>query len=130
MTSTGPDAPAGGADQNAVAAPPRALKFAVIAMGVILIVGFAAVFITIGYRVANPERPVDALVGDAAGSAAAPAAFGTVSLDAPAGARVVGTALDGTRALITVRAGSGPDTVIVVDLATGAEIGRIAVGAE
>ena len=99
-------------------------------MGVILIVGFAAVFITIGYRVANPERPVDAVVEGAADSGGATVTFGNVALDAPEGARVVGTTTDGNRALITVRAASGPDTVIVVDLVTGAEIGRIAVGAE
>ena len=34
---------------------PAGLKFAVIFMGVLLVIGFIVVFITIGYRVANPE---------------------------------------------------------------------------
>jgi hypothetical protein len=34
---------------------PAGLKFAVIFMGVLLVVGFIVVFVTIGYRVANPE---------------------------------------------------------------------------
>jgi hypothetical protein len=97
---------------------PRALKVAVIAMGAALVAGFAVVITTIVYRAANPE----------AGSAAADQGFGEVQVAAPPGAQVVGTVLDGRRALVTLRGADGRETLIILDVIRGQEVGRFALG--
>lgn len=96
-------------------------------MAIILLLGFVAVFITIGVRVANLGSDEGE---QAAGTAAVQVpvrAFGAVSLNVPDGSEILHTALDGSRGLITVRLGDGRQAVIVIDLSTGAELGRLTV---
>jgi hypothetical protein len=48
----------------------------------------------------------------------------------PAGHRLISAALDGDRALIHIEAADGSVSLLLVDLASGAVIGRYAVEAE
>jgi hypothetical protein len=85
-----------------------------------LAIGIAAVFAAILYKIATYDST--------SGKALAPdAAIPTLSLSAlglPADARLVSTALDGRRIAYTYAGGGGTLTV-VVDLATGAVVGRL-----
>ncbi|MEJ0013658.1 MAG: hypothetical protein WDM94_13780 [Bauldia sp.] len=90
--------------------------------GLTLGLGIIAVFAAILYRIATY---------DTTGKAVAPdAAVPTLSLSAmglPADAKLVSTALDGNRMALTYEAGGG-DTIVVIDLRTGAVVARTAIG--
>jgi hypothetical protein len=122
MADIAPRAPDRTADatqpQDAPSGAPRALKAAVIVMGVLLVFGFAVVIITIANRAANPES-----------TATAEGGFGTVEVAAPPGARVVRTVLEGRRALVTLRDEAGRETLVVLDVIRGQEVGRFALDA-
>ena len=112
------DQSATAAGHNEDAAPPpapRALKVAVIVMGVILIVGFIAVFTTIAYRIANPRA--------AAPAGEAGAGFET-AVAIPPGAEVTGMEIADGLALVTLRAADGSTVVVVLDPAKGRTLGR------
>lgn len=100
--------------QQQPAAAPRGLKIAVVVMGVILIVGFLAVFITIAYRVANPRAPVP---GEGPAGYDLPVALS-------AGAEISGIEFTGERALLTVTGPDGAQSLIVLDTERGRTIGR------
>ena len=89
----------------------RVLQAAVIAMGVLILGGTAAVVAIIVHRAGAP-RPA-ALPGTAA-----------VLLDEPAGSRIAASALAGERLLLQL-AGGGPDRAVVVDLRSGAIVARV-----
>jgi hypothetical protein len=114
--ATSPDQSARG-DAADIPPPPRGLKTAVVIMGVLLIVGFIIVFGTIIYRVVAP--------GDEAGDAAAPrGVYGAVDVALPAGAAIVSTGVSGDRAVVRIRAGDGTESLVVLDLRRGHELGR------
>lgn len=83
--------------------------------GGIMLLGLIAVFAAIVYKVGEAGE------AGATWSAASPVAG---SIPMPAGSRVVGTSLEGERALITVEAADGATTLLFLDLATGAILGR------
>ena len=90
----------------------RALQAAVIAMGVLILAGTAAVVGIIVHRASAP-RP------------AAPAAgLPAVVLDEPAGTRIAASALAGDRLLLQL-AGGGPDRAVVVDVRSGTVLARV-----
>jgi hypothetical protein len=89
-----------------------------IVSGGIMLLGFIAVFAAIVYKL--NER----------GSLASAGAPIEGAIEIPAGAKIVGTALDGDRALLTLSASDGSTTLLVVDLASGKTLGRYAVGPE
>lgn len=93
----------------------RMLRLAVIAMGVVLILGFAAVIARIVYLVGrgSDKAPV---------AAQALAERATVAL--PAGASVRNLALSGQRLAIHFDAPSGAG-IVVIDLATGGVVSRV-----
>ena len=86
-------------------------------MGVTLIVGFIAVFTTIGYRVANPR---------------APGAGGPFAVDVaiPPGSTVAELRFTGDRALIMLEGPGASHSLVVLDTARGRAIGRFTLGRE
>jgi hypothetical protein len=86
-----------------------------------MMLGLIAVFAAIVYKV------------NATGHAPALAAGTALPLDGriaiPKGMRVAGSSLQGDRALLTLVADDGSTTLLLVDLRTGAAIGRYAVEA-
>lgn len=119
----------------------KALKSLVIGMGVLIVAGLGVIAVTLYNRGAEwesprqdgPEKTAGAAIGkaaDAAGGKAAGAplpAFGTVRLGLPAGGAVLGMTAGGGRLLLRARHPDGGEWIYVVDLATGATLGRIEV---
>lgn len=81
--------------------------------GGIMLLGFIAVFASIVYKVSEGGGGLGA--GDTPVEA---------TLEIPAGHRIVGTALDGEHALLTLAAPDGSTSLVVVDLASGKILGR------
>jgi hypothetical protein len=86
----------------------RALKAAVIIMGVLIVAG------VVGLGVALTQR----LSGQAASVA-------SVLLDEPAGSRIAGVSASPDRLAVQLQ-GGGPDRVILVDTKAGRVLGRVA----
>jgi hypothetical protein len=84
--------------------------------GGIMLLGLIAVFASIVYKL--NERAPDA---SSDFSAASPLE-GEIAM--PAGHRIVSTALDGERALLTLAAPDGSTSLLLIDLTTGATLGR------
>jgi hypothetical protein len=91
--------------------------------GLTLGLGLVAVFGAILYRIAT----LDATGKGPSPGAAAPN-LSLSGLGLPPGARLVSTALDGDRMALTYDVGDGTTTVIV-DMRSGAVIGRLAIAA-
>lgn len=85
-------------------------------MGVILIVGFVTVFITIAYRVANPRVIPPGEAGHEGGYAHGVAI--------PEGAEISDLQFTGDRVLMTVTGRDGARSLIVLDATRGRTIGR------
>ena len=92
----------------------RALKIAVIVMGVLIVVATAVLIAAMIRRQTTP----------AAVSLPAPAAGGTVLLDEPAGTRI-GSIVPVRDGLALLLQGGGPDRVVLIDPATGRPSERI-----
>ena len=93
----------------------RILQAAVIAMGVLILAGTAAVIGIIVHRAGAPRVP----------ALARPAVAAPVVLDEPAGTRIAAASAADERLLLQL-AGGGPDRVVVLDLRGGAVLARIA----
>ena len=92
----------------------RALKFATIGMGVLILLGFTVIIVTIVKRgISGPVTAPDK-------------AFAAV-LDEPAGTAIMGIASAHDRLAIQLR-GGGMDRVVVIDPVTGAVTGRVSLG--
>jgi hypothetical protein len=104
------------------------LRIVVTVLGAVLVVLAVVVFSTLILRAVKGGKKTTEATPVASTTPAAPdgAPFAaTVSL--PEGARVVSTALGEGRLAVTVEAG-GSVTTILIDIATGREIGRVAFG--
>ena len=95
---------------------PRGLKAAVTIMGILLVVGFFVVFVTIIYRVVSP--------GDGEKASTPRGLYGEVDVTMPKDAQIVSTDLQGDRALIRIREVDGAETLMVFDVRRGHELGR------
>jgi len=96
----------------------RALKILVAVMGVMLVVGLAVVVATIIHRATQRQSSSPA--------AASPAAsFGHTAVTLPAGARVLEMREAGGRLVLRLQRTDGSETLLVLDLATGNEIGTV-----
>jgi hypothetical protein len=91
----------------------RALKVAVVVMGVLIVLG------TIGLVVGIARRSAGPVVAVATWPASA-----SVVLDEPAGTRIAGVAAVRDRLAVQLQ-GGGADRVVLIDPATGAVAGRI-----
>lgn len=85
----------------------KALKAAVVVMGVLIVLGTVTLVVVAVNRAAT-----------------VPASRVAATLRAPAGSRIVGLAAVGPRLAVALH-GGGPDRVVLVDPATGREAGRI-----
>lgn len=88
--------------------------------GGIMMLGLIAVFTAIVYKL--NERAPDA---SAATFSAASPVEGRIAI--PAGYRIVASALDGERALLTLAAADGSTSLLLIDLSTGSTLGRYSV---
>ena len=95
----------------------RALQAAVVVMGILIVAGVVVIVVTMVNRMG--QRPPAGLP-----------AFGEVPLTLPAGARVVWATVDGGRLVIHIQGAGDAARFEVVDLATGARLGSVRVGAE
>lgn len=98
----------------------RALKALVIFLGVLIIGGLVVIGLTIYQRTRAPA------VGAAAPEVAL-AGFGTRRINLPQGADIVSAVAEGDRLVLIVVLPQGEQRVIVIDMASGDEIGRIEV---
>lgn len=89
----------------------RALKAAVIIMGVLIVAGVAVIIATILQRTMG---------GTTAGVA-------EMLLDEPAGTRILGAAGTPDRLAVTL-SGGGPDRVVIVDTVKGKVTGKVSLG--
>jgi len=96
----------------------RALKVLVVVMGVLLIAGFAVVVVTIIGRMTQRATP-------AAVSATHLTPFGTTSVTLPADSLVMEVQGAGARILLRLDLKDGTEMLLVLDAATGTELGRI-----
>lgn len=113
----------------------QALKFAVITMGILIVIGVSVIVVTLFNRLSAPEEaspaPAAATVaaapeGPAAESAAAP--FGTVDLGLPAGSRIVAVVPGGRHLFLHVSLPGGGERVIVAEAAAGRVLGAFDLG--
>jgi hypothetical protein len=93
--------------------------------GLTLGVGIFAVFAAILYKINAGGATGKPLAPDAATPSLTLAGMGV-----PEGARLVSTALDAGRAMLTYDTGDGKLLLVVVDMRSGAVVGRLAVGAK
>jgi hypothetical protein len=91
----------------------RALKAAVIVMGVLILAGVTTIVVTIVNRMSGP--------GVAEGAAT------QAMLDEPAGTRIAGMSLATDRVAVQLQ-GGGPDRLVVVDTRAGRIVARIGLG--
>ena len=86
----------------------RALKAAVVIMGVLIVLGVVTLGVALTQRLSGQASPV-----------------ASVLLDEPAGSRIVGVSMAPDRVAVQVQ-GGGPDRVVLVDTKTGRVLGRVA----
>jgi hypothetical protein len=99
-----------GADELPPARASRGLKTAVIVMGVLLVVGFIALFSAIAYRAVK--------------SGGRAASFGEIGAVIGKDAEIGAIDLDGDRLAVQIKGPRGPE-IILFDLSRGRELGRI-----
>ena len=85
----------------------RALKVAVVFMGVLIVGGVIVLFTVLAQRMSSSSGPIASAV-----------------LDEPAGTRIASTSAAPDRLVVQLQ-GGGPDRVVVVDTKTGRVLGRI-----
>ena len=95
----------------------RALKVLVVVLGVLLVAGFAVVVVTIMYRMGQRAAPV------AATARLAP--FGNTTVMLPADSLIMEVQGAGDRILLRLDLADGSEMLLVLDAATGTELGRI-----
>jgi len=99
----------------------HALKVLVIAMGVLLVAGFAVLVATVAGRLSHRGEPSAAI---AAGAAKA-AGFGNATVTLPAGAKVVEMRAAGSRLVLRLLRADGGEALLVLDPDTGVTLGTI-----
>ena len=103
----------------------RALKIAVIVMGILLVGGFAFVMAAIVYQASKlGDKKVQT---SAPGQASIPAE--TSGLALPPGATIAAMALDGDRLALHLQTSTGPE-IAVIDVTTGTVLSRIKIDAD
>ena len=85
----------------------RALKVAVVVMGVLIVGGVIVLFTVLAQRMSSGSGPIASAV-----------------LDEPAGTRIAGTSTAPDRLVVQLQ-GGGPDRVVVLDTKTGRVLGRV-----
>ena len=99
----------------------RVLKIAVIAMGILLVGGFAFVLAAIVYQASKGGQ-------SAAGVGTTPAGIES-ELPVPQGATITAMSLDGDRLALHLDSAGGPE-IVVLDLRSGAVVSRVKLKAQ
>ena len=94
----------------------RALKILVVVMGVLLVLGTAALVVAVTNRINHPPAP--------------PKPTAPTELDLPAGARIVATEMSADRLLVRVALAEGGEELLVFSLANGARLATITLRAK
>ncbi len=97
------------------------LLASVIVMGVLLVIGFMAVFSTIVYRVVSSSDPIETSVQ---GQVGVRGQFGTINVPVADGTSLLGTTFVDDR-LSIVTSSNGIAEVIIMDTKRGIELGRV-----
>ena len=92
----------------------RALKILVVVMGVLIVIGFAALIAGIAGKMSR-DRP----------GASVERPFAATAIDIPPGARIEAMTASPTRLILDLALPDGGRQLLVVDLATGARLGTI-----
>jgi Family of unknown function (DUF6476) len=92
----------------------RGLKFLVVVMGVMIVIGFAALIAGIAVKMSR-ERP----------GASAERPFGATAIEIPRGARIEAMTAAPNRLILDLALPGGERQLVVVDLATGTRLGTI-----
>jgi len=104
----------------------RALKFAVVGMGVLIVLGLVVIFATIAKRMGAGKTPESAAI-ETQGPKAPARPFSDVLVSIPRGSRMVDFRSDGQRLLVHVRPPGLEDLIHVIDLETGKMLGTVTV---
>ena len=93
----------------------RALNLLVVVMGVLIVIGFAALIAGIAGKMSR-DRP----------GASVERPFGATAIDIPPAARIEAMTASPNRLILELALPGGDRQLLVVDLATGARLGTIA----
>jgi hypothetical protein len=96
----------------------RALKIAVVVMGIMLIGGFVALVISIAYVAKHRQSAAPA-------ASAAPAPYAAPPIEFPSGARIEMMALSANRLVLSIITQDGNRELLVLDPASGRRLGTI-----
>ena len=115
----------------------RWLKSAVIGMGVLIMIGFTVVIVTVIQRSNAPpepvmasDRPTPPIVGvppvrAAAGTETGNGTFGETLIALPPGAEPEETLLEGDRLIVRLRLPDGDIALLLIDARTGKRLGLV-----
>lgn len=92
----------------------RAIKVLVVVMGVMLVVGFAALIVAIAARMSRSGSPP-----------AAARVFAARPIEIPRGARIEAMTAGADRLVLGLELPEGNRQLVIIDLASGARIGTI-----
>jgi hypothetical protein len=110
--------------------PERALKIAVVVMGVLIVLGLAVIVVTIAKR-GGVGKVSEQAMPEAPPWARPPGApltgFGDVLVSIPRGGRMVDFRVEGDRLIIHARPPGLDDVIHVIDLGTGKTLGTVTV---
>ncbi len=94
------------------------LKWSIIIMTTLIVIILAVIISTIIYRSVKSDDSGNVKVNSARG-------FGIVDLDVSQGAKINDVKLDGRKITIVINNSSGGDEVVIIDVRSGAVLGRI-----
>ncbi|MBV9825995.1 MAG: hypothetical protein JO001_09990 [Alphaproteobacteria bacterium] len=103
----------------------RTLKVAVIIMGVMLVVGFAALIVVIAQRLSHPPAAPAAIAAATGVSPGRVQPFTAAPVDLPPGSRIETIGMSVDRLVLAVALADGTRQIIILDAADGHRIGLI-----
>lgn len=103
----------------------QALKALVIIMGVLIVLGTTVVVVTIYNRLNSGGTERGATERAAGPASPTPASFGTATVALPDGCRASEMVPGGDRLLLRLGGGPGCDGILVLDLNTGRQLGKL-----
>lgn len=112
-------------DSQAPSASYSILKFIVIFLGILLVLGFAVMVVTIVYRLSGSDPPEAAGMGSAAiANPEMAKLLSEIELSLPEGSQITGHDLDGARLAIRLQGAAGTE-IWIVDLSSGKVVSRV-----
>ena len=107
----------------------RWLRYAVIGMGLAMVVGFVAVIGRIVYLTSRPTIPAASITGSTLPTIAPAALASEVRLALPPGAKVRSQSLAGNRLAVHYESPAG-EGIIILDLETGRPVSQVTIGSK